>query len=157
MGEQYYPARIRRSGLVATGLLMMAPLVASIVFLGLSEPFPAVVLVGLLAVVVIVYVSAFKVRYELDDRELRFRQGLFSAWRIDLRSISRVVPAKGQAGFSLAPSECLLVEAGRQMRLVAAPDTERFLHELSLRAPHLRRYGSELRGPAGHSLAPLTR
>ena len=146
MGEQYYPARIRRAGVVATGVLILLPLVGSIAFLGFSEPFPAVVLIALLFVVVIVYASAFKVRYELNDRELRFRQGIFSAWRISLPAISRVVPTRGQAGFGLESTDCLLVEAGRQFRVVAAPDPERFLTELAHRAPHLRRYGNELRG-----------
>ncbi len=148
MGEQYYPARIRRSGLVATGFLVLVPLVASIAFLGVSEPFPAVVLFALLALVVVVYASAFKVRYELDDRELRFRQGVFSAWRISLPSISRVVPAKAHASLGLEAVDCLVVEAGKQLRVVAAPDAELFLVELAHRAPHLRRYGAELRGPS---------
>jgi len=147
VGEQYYPARVRRGGVVITGLLILLPLLASIAFLGVSEPFPAVVLIGLLFVVVIVYASAFKVRYELNDRELRFRQGVFSAWRISLPSISRVVPAKRQA-FGLEEADCLVVEAGKQFRIVAAPDPERFLVELASRAPHLRRYGNELRGGA---------
>ena len=151
MGEHFYPAKTRRAGLYFTGALILLPLCASIIFLGVSQPFPAIVLIGALLAAMVVYASAFKIRYELDDRELRFRQGVFSAWRISLKSITRVLPAKGQAGISLESTDCLLVEAGRQLRLVAAPDPERFMIELARRAPHLRRYGSELRGAVAQS------
>ena len=146
MGQHVYPARIRRTGIYLTGLLIVAPIFGSIAFLGISQPFPAVVLVATLFVVIIVYALAFKVRYELDDHELRFRQGVFSAWRVPLEGITRVCPATGRASFSVEQIDCLLVEAGRHSHLVAVPDLDRFLAELSVRAPHLRRDGNELRG-----------
>lgn len=146
MGEQHYPARANRVGIYLTGLLIIAPLVASIALLGVSQPFPAVIMIAVLFVVVVVYALAFKIRYELNDKELRFRQGVFSAWRIPLHSITRVLPAHGHAGLTIEPSDGLLVEAGDHCRLVAPPDPEKFLRELASRAPHLRRYGAELRG-----------
>jgi hypothetical protein len=136
--------------LYLVSFLVVAPLVASIVLLGVSQPFPAVVLIAALLTVIVVYSSAFRIRYELDDRELRFRQGVFSAWRIPLTAITRVYPARGQAGISLKEMDCLLVEAGRQRRLVAAPDPDKFVQELGSRAKHLRRYGQELRGAPIH-------
>ena len=146
MGEHFYPARINRAGYFLTGSLILLPLLAAIGFLGISEPFPAVVLILALFAVIVVYASAFRIRYELDDRELRLRQGIFSAWRISLPAITRVLPAKGQAGLSFEKTDCLLIEAGRQVRLVAAPNPDLFMNELAQRAPHLRRYGAELRG-----------
>jgi hypothetical protein len=146
VGEHYYPVQTSKVGLYVASFFVIAPLVAAIALLGFSEPFPAVVLVATLLVVVVFYASAFRVRYELDDHEIRFRQGVFSAWRIPLHSITRVLPAKGQAGISLRNTDCLLIEAGKQRRLVAAPDPDEFVKELSRRAKHLRRYGHELRG-----------
>lgn len=150
VGEHYYPVKTSRAGLYLVSFLVIAPLLASIILLGISEPFPAVVLIALLLAVIVVYSSAFRIRYELDDRELRFRQGLFSAWRMPLAAITRVHPAKGHAGISLKEMDCLLVEAGRQRRLVAAPDPDKFVVELAARAKHLRRYGQELRGAPIH-------
>jgi uncharacterized membrane protein YdbT with pleckstrin-like domain len=92
------------------------------------------------------YASIFRIRYELDDNEIRLRQGIFPTWRIPLSRINRVVPTRAQAGFSFGLVECLHIQAGKRHRLVAAPDTERFMIELAARAPHLRRYGDELRG-----------
>jgi hypothetical protein len=146
VGEHYYPARANRAGICFTGLLIILPLIASIAFLGISQLFPAVILIGTLLVVVSVYASAFRLRYELDDKELRFRQGVFSSWRISLPAITRVFPIRGQAGISLEKADCLLIEAGKQVRMVAAPDLDTFLKELAVRAPHLRHYGAELRG-----------
>jgi len=146
MGEHYYPVQTSRAGLYVVSFLVVAPLVGSIILLGVSQPFPAVILIVALLAAIVVYSSAFRIRYELDDRELRFRQGVFSAWRIPLHSITRVMPARGQAGVSLKESDGLMIEAGKQRRLVAAPDRDVFLTELGARAKHLRRYGSELRG-----------
>ena len=150
MGEHYYPGKTNRAGLFLVSFLVIAPLVASIVLLGVSQPFPAVVLIALLLAVIVVYSSAFRIRYELDDRELRFRQGVFSAWRIPLSSITRVYPARGQAGISLKEMDGVLIEAGRSRKLVAAPNPDEFVRQLASRAKHLRRYGQELRGAPIH-------
>jgi hypothetical protein len=141
---------MRRGGIYVTAAFMIVPLLASIALLGVSDPFPAIILVVTLFAVIAFYAAAFKLRYELNDEELRLRQGIFSAWRISLHSITRVVAIKGHAR-SIEDKDILLVEAGGQLRMVAAPDPEVFLRELAARAPHLRRYGQELRGAVANN------
>ena len=116
---------------------------------GFSQLIPAALLFITVLILLLIYASGFRIRYEVDDREIRFRQGLFATWRIQLDRITRVFPTRGPAGISVRDIDCLLIEAGRQRRLVAAPDMELFLSELAARAPHLRRYGMERRGNVG--------
>ena len=114
--------------------------------MGVTGPAQMMLLVVVCGFIVLFYASAFRIRYEVDNQEIRFRQGFFATWRIPISQISRVAPAQGAAGVSFTKIDCLLVEAGNRHRLVAAPDQETFIKELAARAPHLRRYGQELRG-----------
>lgn len=146
MGERYYPVQTSKAPLYIYAALIASPMFAAIALVGFSEFIPAALMCITVLILLLIYASGFRIRYEVDDKEIRFRQGLFATWRIQIKGITRVLPARGPAGISVRNIDCLLIEAGRQRRLVAAPDLEVFLDELAARAPHLRRYGMELRG-----------
>lgn len=146
MGERYYPVQTSKAPLYIYAALIASPMIAAIALVGFSEFIPAALMCITVLILLLIYASGFRIRYEVDDKEIRFRQGLFATWRIEIKGITRVLPAHGPAGISVRNIDCLLIEAGRQRRLVAAPDLDVFMTELAARAPHLRRYGMELRG-----------
>ena len=146
MDERYYPVQTSRAPLYIYASLIALPTLAAVALAGVSHFVPATLLLVTALILLLIYASGYRLRYEVDNKEIRFRQGIFATWRIQIDRITRVLPPRGPAGISVRNIDCLLIEAGRQRRLVAAPDMELFITELAARAPHLRRYGMELRG-----------
>lgn len=77
-----------------------------------------------------------RVRYELNDEEIRLRTGLAVTWRVQLTEISRIYERSGH----------LILDSNGVVRTIGCIDQGSLLEEIAQRAAHLRRYGNELRG-----------
>ena len=82
-----------------------------------------------------------RVRYELDEKELRLRTGFLVGWRLPYAKISRIFEQDGK----------LVIDANGVLQKIFSPENEQLLEQLSNRIPHLRRYGNELRADPGPS------
>ena len=76
-----------------------------------------------------------RVRYELDEKQIRIRQGFYVGGRIKLQKIRRVFEREGR----------LFIDDGGAVVPISVKDREEFLTALAALTPNLRRYGQELR------------
>jgi|GEM_PF-4603915 len=100
---------------------------------------------GLAAFFAIGVAFSFPYYVELGDAELRMRTGLVYNWRIPLTTIDRVTPDRRFGGFSFGRAEGLTIVYRGRNRFAPVSDPEGLRQAILDAAPHLHRYGDELR------------
>ena len=86
-------------------------------------------------------------RIEVREGVLKIRSGLWVMKRVRLADVTRVYASKGwPLSHTLHPVTGYRLSVGKKQILVIPDDEPGFLEEVARQAPHLRRYGNELRG-----------
>ena len=106
-------------------------------------------------VVALVFATmTFKGGYELTDTHLVFKQGLYSGWSMPLTTITRVRLMDGRLPLQ-GETKRIRIESPDKYHVIQLLSADDFLLDLGQRAPHLHRYGEELRYAPNGVLQPV--
>jgi len=96
------------------------------------------------AVLVVIGLLAWPIRYTITEAELKVRSGLFMRWTIPFETIHEVYPTRNPLSSPAWSLDRLrIVRSGGQVLMISPENQEQFLQELGLRA-RLTRIGDRL-------------
>jgi hypothetical protein len=152
-----FPFKVHQSAR-AIYFLAMAFLLLNSIYDVLPSEQPAVRSIGFLGLFfwTVLACVTYPQRIVIQDGEVTIRSGLWVVQRFRLTDVSRVYPSKGwPPSHTLYPVSGWRLSVGKRDLLAIPVDEMGFLEEVNRQAPHLHRYGDELR--SGIDKARVTR
>ncbi len=138
--------------LLVAGAIVSGPVIAFAVAPTRDEGLRAAlyVLIWVLPALAVIFGLAWPVHYEMEERELVVRSGLFLRWNIPYQAISRVRRTRSPLSSPAWSLDRLRIDWDGDTILISPKDRDRFLEDLAARAGLERRGTEWVRGaPAG--------